>query len=492
MNDLAPQHPGSDGTPEKGEAMTPVRRRFALSNLVSGVRDEIRRRLGTAPGEGASAEVARILELCDMLLSHRGDSSAVQNASAILTGYAALPDPERIDFLSRLARGYGPDPAALDRAIAAYRADPGSRTAADLHQASEPRRQQVIRTLNLAPGATAMLLRMRQDALKHQKEIADFEALDGDFRHLLSSWFNGGFLVLHRIEWTSPGAILAKIIDYEAVHAIQSWDELQRRVAPTDRRCYAFFHPKLPDEPLIFVEVALTQAIPASVDVLLAKDRVALSAEAATTAVFYSISNCQVGLRGIPFGGFLIKQVVELLKAELPSLNTFITLSPLPGFARWLKRERALGADGALAEAELSALQALDSADWQSTATDGLKSTLRSAAARYLLEGRSEGGQLADPVARFHIGNGARLEQVNWLGDSSVKGLRDYHGILVNYLYDLKQIEKNYQSLSERDEVPASSTVRKLARKPSANRKLMFFSRPATPAIAGEAAEESA
>jgi malonyl-CoA decarboxylase len=489
MNDLAPQHSGSDGTPEKGEAMSPVRRRFALSTLVSGVRNEIARRLGTAAGDGASVEVARILALCDMLLSHRGESSAVQNASAILAGYAGLPDAERTDFLSRLARGYGPDPVALDRAIVAYRADPGSRTAADLHLASEPRRQQVIRTLNLAPGATAMLLRMRQDALKHQKEIADFEALDGDFRHLLSSWFNGGFLVLHRIEWTSPGAILAKIIDYEAVHEIQSWDELQRRVAPTDRRCYAFFHPKLPDEPLIFVEVALTQAIPASVDALLAKDRVALSESAATTAVFYSISNCQVGLRGIPFGGFLIKQVVELLKAELPSLTTFITLSPLPGFARWLKRQRALGADGALAEA---ALRALDEADWQSTATDALKTALCAAAARYLLEGRSEGGQLADPVARFHIGNGARLEQVNWLGDSSAKGLRDYHGILVNYLYDLKQIEKNYQSLSERDEVPASSAVRKLARKPSVNRKLMFFSRQATPAIASEAAEDRA
>ncbi len=460
--------------------MLPERRRFALSTIMSSVRNELQRLRRAPSGNAASPDVARILGLCDSLLAPGGETSASRTAGAIILAYNGLSDGERIEFLSRLARAYGPDPVVLDRAIRAYQADPDGRTAADLHEASEPRRQQLISLLNLAPGGIAMLLRMRRDALKDQKSIPDFAALDADFRRVLTSWFNGGFLVLHQIEWSSPGAVLAKIIDYEAVHAIHSWDELQRRVAPPDRRCYAFFHPKLPDEPLIFVEVALTDAIPSSIDVLLAKDRIPLDAGRTTMAVFYSISNCQVGLRGIPFGGFLIKQVVELLKAELPSLETFITLSPMPGFARWLDRQRALGDGGDLTAAERSALEALDHSGWQETAADGFKTALRAAAARYLLDARTDDGQPADPVARFHIGNGARLEQVNWLADTSKKGLRDYHGVLVNYLYDLRQIEKNYQRLSERGEVPASSAVRKLARKVSGKGKLLFFSRQAS------------
>ena len=209
-----------------------------------------------------------------------------------------------------------------------------------MHSAAEPRRQELIRRLNLAPGGTAALVRMREELLRALKEDRELEGVDSDFTHLFSSWFNPGFLVLRPIDWSTPANILEKIIRYEAVHEIGTWDDLRDRLEPPDRRCFAFFHPQLVDEPLIFVEVALTTAVPGAIGELLAEDRVPIPASEANTAVFYSISNCQDGLRGISFGNFLIKQVVEELKRDLPRLATFVTLSPAPGFARWLAEER--------------------------------------------------------------------------------------------------------------------------------------------------------
>jgi malonyl-CoA decarboxylase len=286
--------------------------------------------------------------------------------------------------------------------------------------------------------------------------------VDADFRHLFSSWFNRGFLSLQRIDWSTPAHILEKIIRYEAVHAITSWDDLRLRLEPPDRRCFAFFHPALAGEPLIFVEVALTHDVPSSIAPLLGSARVPVAPERATTAVFYSISNCQRGLRGISFGNFLIKQVAEDLKREVPSLNTFVTLSPLPGLCRWLSalQRRDDGVDAALA----AALRDIDRPDWQKTPSRELRETLSRAAVRYLFDAKDAAGKPIDSVARFHLGNGARLERLNWMGDVSEKGLAEGAGFMVNYLYELAAVEHNHEAFANDGEIVASHDMRRLER----------------------------
>src|SRR4051812_3698391 len=295
------------------------------------------------PGAVTVDETAEPLEsLCRALLSGRGEASGVALARRVLDRYAALPVPARLDFFRLLARDFGPDPARLRAAWAAYDGDPAAPAGLRaLLGAVEPPRQELFRRLNLAPGGTAALVRMREDLLGHGGDEPGLAGVDDDLAHLLSSWFNRGFLVLRRVDWSTPADILERIIRHEAVHAIRDWHDLRRRVQPPDRRCFAFFHPSLVDEPLIFVEVALTREVPGSIQALLAEDREVLPPERATTAVFYSISNCQPGLKGVSFGHFLIKQVVEELSREVPSLATFVTLSPAPGFGRWLDRVAA-------------------------------------------------------------------------------------------------------------------------------------------------------
>src|SRR6516165_1607072 len=284
----------------------------------------------------ASVRSESLVELCEHLLSGRGEASGVARAREILARYSELTIGPRIAFVEALSQRFGPDRARMEAAIAAWRDKPSDETVAEVHAASEPRRQELFRRLNLAPGGTAALVRMREqlmDVLAHRNDLI---AVDDDFVHLFSSWFNRGFLVLRRIDWSTPAIILDKIIRYEAVHEISDWDDLRRRIDPSDRRCYAFFHPALPDAPLIFVEVALTETIPTAIAPLLAVDRRPVPIERARTAVFYSISNTQRGLGGISFGNFLIKQVVEELRRELPRLDTFVTLSPVPTFRQWL------------------------------------------------------------------------------------------------------------------------------------------------------------
>jgi malonyl-CoA decarboxylase len=278
--------------------------------------------------------------------------------------------------------------------------------------------------------------------------------------HLLSSWFNRGFLVLRRIDWSTPANILEQIIRYEAVHEIRDWNDLRRRIDPADRRCYAFFHPALVDEPLIFVEVALTESIPGAIAPLLAEDRRPVPIERARTAVFYSISNTQRGLGGISFGSFLIKQEVEELRRELPKLDNFVTLSPVPGFMQWLKQ----AGDVPVTDEDRALLENLDKPDWFENAEVAaqLRPVLEPLAAYYFLKARTPKGRLIDSVARFHLGNGARLERIDWLGDLSPKGLRESAGIMVNYLYRLEDIEKNHEAYANRDEIAASSAVKKL------------------------------
>lgn len=442
------------------ETPRPSRPAF-LGELFEVLTNRGRRLLGRR-GAGAATESPDLCELGEALLSRRGEASGVAIAQDLLAAFEDADEATRLAFLHDLAERFGPDPAAVRAALEAVQRDPEDALAIEaLHEATEPRRQELLRRLNLAPGGTAALVRMREELLAHLKGNPALRRVDLDFAHLFASWFNRGFLVLRHIDWNTPASILEKIIRYEAVHAIQNWDDLRNRLQPTDRRCYGFFHPQLVDEPLIFVEVALTEEIPDNVAGLLDLDRQPIEAERASTAVFYSISNTQRGLAGVSFGNFLIKQVVEELKAELPNIRSFVTLSPVPGFAAWLARQRQdemselIGADQRLAFA------LLDDPDWHRdrTAAESLRAPLLAAAATYFLRARDGKGRVVDPVARFHLGNGARLERLNFLGDVSANGLKQAHGLMVNYLYDLDRIEANHEAFAEGSAIAASDSV---------------------------------
>lgn len=421
----------------------------------------------TLPGRmDSGTRSENLIEECEQLLTGRGEASGVALARDILSQYAALTIGPRIAFFEALASRFGPDQVRLKAAIAAWQGDANEDTTAEIHLAAEPRRQELFRRLNLAPGGTAALVRMREqliDALDHRDDLA---AVDSDFVHLFSSWFNRGFLVLRRIDWSTPANILEKIIKHEAVHKIRSWDDLRRRIDPPDRRCYAFFHPALVDEPLIFVEVALVREIADSIAPILAAQRESMAPDRATTAVFYSISNCQRGLAGVTFGHFLIKQVVEEISRDNPRLSTFVTLSPAPNFAGWLRRERANEKSIVIDAADRAALDNLDVEGWWQVPDlrEPVQDPLMRAAAFYFLHARNARGTPVDAVARFHLGNGARLEQINFLGDASEKGIGQAHGVMVNYLYDLEYIERNHEAYAQSRVIAASSGVKRLVR----------------------------
>lgn len=376
-------------------------------------------------------------ELCEALLSSHGEVSGTTLARNLLDRYAAMGSDEKTEFFKFMTHELEIDPADVISTLNAYKDKPGKGTYRAFAAACEPRRQELARRLNQVPGATGQLVQMRKDLLGLMKEHPDFEPLDVDFRHLFASWFNRGFLVLRPIDWGSPAEILEKIIAYEAVHEIDSWDDLRGRLKPTDRRCFGFFHPSMADEPLIFVEVALTKGIPSSVQDLLADERDEIRAEDADTAVFYSISNCQSGLAGISFGNSLIKQVVSDLSKDLQNLSTFVTLSPIPGMNKWLGGTQ-LGA---------------------ATAADN-----QALAAHYLLEGKRSDGMPYDPVARFHLGNGAMVHAVHAEADVSPNGRKQSNGAMVNYLYDLTQISQNHEQFVGEKTVVASAAVKALSR----------------------------
>ncbi len=418
--------------------------------------------------ESAEQRSAGIVDLCEQLLSGRGEASGVALAREILGRYASLTTGPRIAFFEALARDYGPDHDRVAAAVESWSQNPSDETAAELHSAAEPRRQELFRRLNLAPGGTGALVRMREQLLDVLTRRDDLAAVDQDFVHLFSTWFNRGFLVLRKIDWATPANILEKIIRYEAVHAIDDWEDLRGRIDPPDRRCYAFFHPALSDEPLIFVEVALTREIPNAIAPILQPDRERTPPERATTAVFYSISNCQRGLAGVSFGHFLIKQVAEEVTRELPRLATYVTLSPTPGFAQWLARERAADASIALSDEDRAALAITDRPEWWKNPQDveAVEEPFMRAAAYYFMRARNRRGAPQDPVARFHLGNGARLERLNFLADISPRGIAQSHGLMVNYLYDLAAIEENHEAYATQQTIVAASAVTKLVRVP--------------------------
>lgn len=404
-----------------------------LADLLSTVFERRQRRERAAAPDGRPLE-----ELASALVGSTGETSGLALAEEILIRFGQLPDGGKLAFFRHLATAMNIAPGAVRTSLDNYEKNPSKATYRAFMAASEPRRQELIRRLNQVPDATGALVRMRADLLRLGGGEPELEALDLDFRHLFASWFNRGFLVLRPISWESPAHILEKIIAYEAVHAIGSWDDLRRRLEPSDRRCFAFFHPSMPDEPLIFVEVALTKDIPSSVQALLAEDREAMPAEEARTAVFYSISNCQAGLASISFGNSLIKQVASDLAAELAALTTFVTLSPIPGLARWLRQEGL---------------------PWE----PGTPDQMRAIAARYLLTAKRKGGLPDDPVARFHLGNGAIVHAVHADADTSEKGRAQSGGTMVNYLYDLGKTNQNHEHFAATQEVVASAEVQSLA-----------------------------
>ncbi len=436
------------------------------ADLIQSVADRGRLLVGypRAAGTGAHA----LLPLADALLSGRGEASGAALAQQLLAAYAVLPLPDRQAFLRDAARRYGPDLAVLARAALAFAQNPSLEGVAEVQRAAEPRAVELIHRLNLAPGGTPALVAMRADLLAVPGRDPDLQGLDRAFVASFASWFNRGFLELRRIDWSTAASVLEKIIRYEAVHAIAGWDDLRRRLEPADRRLYAFFHPALADEPLIFVEVALTAGVPSAVGPLLDREpnRAPGLAAPPTTAVFYSISNAQSGLKGVSFGNFLIKHVVEELKRELPRLQTFVTLSPVPGFGAWVRGVVADDRDGLLAPEDRRALQLTERPNWadKASAVEAVNRALLPLASHYFLRARTPGNRVIDPVARFHLGNGARLERLNPLGDRSPKALKTSFGLMVNYLYDRDEIEANHEVFANRGEVVAASAVRKLLR----------------------------
>lgn len=437
-----------------------------LSDMLHNVIDRGRSILGFGSFCENREAPPRTMEVqCEKLLSSRGEASGMALASGILDHWCELDIAQQRNFMLMLVSRFGPDIERLEAAVEAYCSVRSPASLLELHNAAEPRRQELIRRLNLAPNGTATLVRMREALMRLKVEDSVLDAVDADFAHLFGSWFNRGFLLLEPITWATPANILEKIIRYEAVHHIGGWDELRRRLEPEDRRCFAFFHPQLADDPLIFVEVALTSTIPSRIGDLLSEERATIRARDATSAVFYSISNCQEGLRGISFGDFLIKQVVENLRRELPRLETFVTLSPIPGFSNWLSRERSVEASDALRETDRAILRKLDEPGWMDDADTvaAIEPVLVSAAAWYFLRARSPGGRVLDPVARFHLGNGARLERINFLADRAPLALRQAYGLMVNYLYKLDDIESNHEAFADKGEVVATEMIRKLA-----------------------------
>jgi malonyl-CoA decarboxylase len=403
-----------------------------------------------------------LLQHCHALLSTTGEASGTAIARAIVEGYRALETEARIEFLGALAREFDVDADAILAAGDSYRNDRSLKSLLALSAAVEPARQELFRRINTAPDGIATIVEMRRDLRRALDDHPELAAVEADLRHLLISWFNRGFLELRRIDWNTPAAILEKLIRYETVHAIESWEDLHRRL-DSDRRCFAFFHPALPDEPLIFVEIALVRGLASAIPPLLDRLNGERGLRDPDTAIFYSINNCQEGLKGISFGDFLIKQVVLELARDLPSLKTFATLSPIPKFRSWLTREMQ-NPDSALVSGEnRAALQAMENDAWiESHETrEALEALLLRLCAAYLLEAR-QGDHPVDPVARFHLRNGARLERINWLGDPSSKGLRQSASLLANYVYDLDSIERNHEAYVVDHKVIASAQVTRL------------------------------
>ncbi|MDV7200154.1 malonyl-CoA decarboxylase family protein [Roseovarius sp. 10] len=408
------------------------------------------------PAIQSEPPASQIRILCDKLLSSKGEASGVALADQALRLYRDLSADEKLGFFEFLAVEYNPAPSDVLAAAEDYQADQSSANLRRLAHSCEPQRQELLRRLNFAPQGTYRLVKMREDLLRLTRTKPELQRIDDDLRHLLSSWFNRGFLTLRPINWDSSARELEKLIAYEAVHEIKGWDDLRRRTEPADRRCFAFFHPTMPEEPLVFVEVALTGEIPNSIQELLREDRVPSLPEDKKVAVFYSISNCQAGLKGVSFGAFLIKQVVTDLSRDLPNLELFLTLSPVPGFIKSLEEKISLGNE----TTDVETLQAVvNLAAAGKPIGEDMAQTVRMLAADYLANDKHKKGTPKDPVARFHLGNGACLHAVHANADLSERGMQNAAGVMVNYLYDLDKLEARHEALRNEGTVALSRDV---------------------------------
>lgn len=402
----------------------------------------------------------QVRETTKRLISAHGESNAQSIAIKLVEQYDRLDTLQRQAFFDFLSNEFNPDPAKVKTIADAYASDPSATNLIALCRQAEPRRQELLRRINRAPGGTQAIVHMRKALLPMLKEHDSWRVIDADMHHLLSSWFNPGFLELHQITWESPAELLEKIIQHESVHAIDGWDDLRRRLQP-DRRCFAFFHRQLPKEPLIFVEVALVPSISRDVGALINKSSPVGDSKSFKTAIFYSISNCQPGLRGVSLGNFLIKRVAQKLAEEIPTLKVYSTLSPIPGLTRWLEAGAPLEIRDATAAFKRKIDQArqilgLPGKSWAerikegwhpSKSSDTEQKALLSLCAAYLMHYTTS--RQGDAVANFHLSNGATLQQLNWAADLSKKGLQQSAGLMVNYLYELDKVEVQHEAFSK-------------------------------------------
>jgi malonyl-CoA decarboxylase len=399
-------------------------------------------------------ETESIESLCSMMMESDGEYSSLLLAERILNAYEGLTESDRLEFFKTLFNDYDIDIDEVKVALDQYEAKPNAYNLVRLTGTSEPRRQELLRRINLAPDGARRLVKMREHLLNAMRDNPEFKRVDTDFHHLFNAWFNRGFLVMEPLDWSTPAHILEKIIAYEAVHEIESWRELRRRLEPADRYCYGFFHPSMGDDPLVFVEVALTNHIPRGISEILQREDETEIPESTTCAIFYSISNCHRGLAGVSFGNFLIKQVATNMKQRFPQLKTFSTISPAPGFRDWL-------VSAAAQDEELAGLMAEFGID----ASEEVCAKLEKVAARYFLQEKNSRDEPMDPVARFHLKNGALLERINILGNPSAKGMEGSFGTMINYVYDLSKVEDNHEKYVRKNKVICSSQVRKLLKK---------------------------
>lgn len=401
-----------------------------------------------------------LMELCEDLISHKGVASGVALAREVVHRYQSLNQEEKLIFLLELNQKFGPDLSEISKAAEDFLRNPDEETLQRLSLRMESNRKKLFSRMNMAPDGAPAIVALRRDLLGFMGDHPELKATDEDLKELLTSWFNPGFLELRKVDWDTEASILEKIIQYEAVHSIENWNDLKQRLV-ADRRCFAYFHPALEDEPLIFVEVALTKGIPSSIQSIIRDD--GKNRQEADTAVFYSINNCQEGLRQIPLGNFLIKRVVAELAQELPSIKTYCTLSPVTGFAKWLRRELASDHSEILGPQDKEVLKITEQPDWQQSPEkrDMLQKPLLKSCAHYLVNVKKHGKPI-NAVARFHFGNGASLHRINWMGDTSANGISESFGLMVNYLYDLKDIESNHEAYVQEGKLAVSKSIRGL------------------------------
>lgn len=420
-----------------------------LGSVISAGKGILARRRQAA----VEAPSSDLLSKCRQLLHHRGEASGLALASEVIEDYQGLDDANRMRFFKALASDFDTNHTAVIAAARRFEDDQNAHHLAELAKSVEAPRVKLFRRMNMAPDATRILVKMRGALLEALPEHPQLQKVEADLKHQFVSWFNRGFLELRVIDWNSPAAVLERIIAYESVHAIQGWDDLRSRLGD-QRMCFAFFHPAMPDDPLVFVEVALTPGIPTAIAPLINKTAEPAEQKDLDTVVFYSISNCHPGLAGVSFGNFLIKQVVEEIGKRYPKAKRYVTLSPIPGFCQWLAKQESP------AELDVQELRSLAKVEGADTTDSRWESTI-ALCAQYLVT-KSDNGLAMDPVARFHLGNGASLHAIHWAADLSDKGVEQSIGLMVNYLYDLGSIEENHDAYFDQGKVATSRAVARL------------------------------